>query len=178
MTPPNATVGVHRCDAASFNHLIRVADSEVVILLESGAVPGPGAIDRLVAALRADPRSGIAGPSTNGASNQQCCVPAAGLDDVEATAAILARAFGKEVRVMEPPGTLEALRGGREQLPQSPRHPPQVRRPTQRRHHAEPDWNSPHASGARGGGDPVLARRSAYLAANRGELVGPRSGVA
>ena len=61
---------------ACFNRLASTAaDADVVILLESGAVPGPGAIGRLVDALEHEPGAGLAGPSTNSAWNEQCAFP-------------------------------------------------------------------------------------------------------
>jgi GT2 family glycosyltransferase len=61
---------------ACFNRLAAASKSDVVILLESGAIPARSALDRLVDALGADPRNGIGGPSTNDAWNEQRTVPA------------------------------------------------------------------------------------------------------
>jgi len=89
---------------ACFNRLAASTDSDVVILLESGAIPAPGAIDRMVDALLADPRNGIAGPSTNSAWNDQRLLPSA-----TSTAADVARAgkwvatrFGTATRSLLP----------------------------------------------------------------------------
>ncbi len=83
---------------ACFNRLAAGNDSEVVILLEAGAIPASGALERLVEALAADPRTGLAGPSTNIAWNDQGCFPGAGADEVEATGVVAARRFGGEIR--------------------------------------------------------------------------------
>jgi glycosyltransferase involved in cell wall biosynthesis/GT2 family glycosyltransferase len=62
---------------ACFNRLAAETDAAVVILLESGAVPAAGALDRLVDALLGDPSAGLAGPSTNTAWNEQGAFPGA-----------------------------------------------------------------------------------------------------
>src|SRR2546426_5548644 len=49
---------------ACFNRLARATDSDVVVFLESGAVVGPGWLDRLLDALAADSGHGLAGAST------------------------------------------------------------------------------------------------------------------
>jgi O-antigen biosynthesis protein len=89
---------------ACFNRLAAWSDSDVVILLESGAIPAPGALDRLVEVLGADSRNGIAGPSTNEAWNEQRAIPWAA-----ATPAAVARAgkwlagrHGGETRSLAP----------------------------------------------------------------------------
>jgi glycosyltransferase involved in cell wall biosynthesis len=93
-----------RGGAACFNRLVQASDSEVIVLLESGAIVGPHWLDHLLAGLHADPRNGLAGPSTNLAWNEQCAFPRApaGLDDVARTAADAARRFGDTVRTLEP----------------------------------------------------------------------------
>lgn len=88
--------------AACFNRLAADSGTEVIILLESGAIPARGALDRLIDALTADHRNGLAGPSTNIAWNEQCCFPRAGLGDVQSTAAASVRRFGNEVRPLVP----------------------------------------------------------------------------
>jgi hypothetical protein len=52
--------------------------ADIVVLLESGSLVGPGWLDRLLAALDADPRPGLAGPSTNLAWNEQGVFPGSG----------------------------------------------------------------------------------------------------
>ena len=90
--------------AACFNRLAQASDNRVIVLLESGAIVGPRWLDHLVAALYADPRNGIAGPSTNLSWNEQCAFPRATdrLDDVARTAADAERRFGDTVRTLEP----------------------------------------------------------------------------
>jgi glycosyltransferase involved in cell wall biosynthesis len=89
---------------ACFNRLAAESDADIVVLLESGAVPGPGAIDRLVDALERDPCAGLAGPSTNSAWNEQCAFPHAPGDraGVARTARDAARRYGRSVRPLEP----------------------------------------------------------------------------
>lgn len=88
--------------AADFNHLAATSDGPVVILLEPGAIPATGALDRLVEALMADPRNGIAGPSTSQAWNEQGCFADASAESVKTAAALAARRFGATVRTLEP----------------------------------------------------------------------------
>lgn len=57
--------------AASLNWLMRNTDAPAVVLLESGCIPAPGWLAQLTAALESSPRSGLAGPSTNRAWNEQ-----------------------------------------------------------------------------------------------------------
>ena len=66
-SPTSRPLGAPAC----FNRLASESDAEIVILLESGAIPAPGALDRLVVALEREPRAGLAGPSTNSAWNEQ-----------------------------------------------------------------------------------------------------------
>jgi len=61
--------------AACFNRLSSNSDAAVVILLESGSLPGPNWLEHLLAALELDPQNGLAGPSTNLAWNEQCAFP-------------------------------------------------------------------------------------------------------
>ncbi|MEZ4771302.1 MAG: glycosyltransferase [Caldilineales bacterium] len=89
---------------ACFNRLAAAGRGEVLVLLESGCIVGPGWLDQLLAALDADPRHGLAGPSTNTSWNEQGLFPrAAGSPaEVERTAA-LARQRGAGVwRTLEP----------------------------------------------------------------------------
>ncbi len=67
------TAGPHGT-AACFNVLAANATSDVLVLLEAGAVPAPAAIDRLADVLLAHPSHGIAGPTTNEAWNEQRAV--------------------------------------------------------------------------------------------------------
>ena len=97
------TTGPHG-PAACFNLLAANGRGDVLILLEAGAVPAPGAIDRLVNALLGDPRRGIAGPTTNEAWNEQRAVrwargtPA----DVARTGRLVAGRFGDATRSLAP----------------------------------------------------------------------------
>jgi glycosyltransferase involved in cell wall biosynthesis len=85
---------------ACFNRLARASTADVVLLLESGSIAGPGWLGRLLAALDSDPRNGLAGPSTNLSWNEQAAFPRA--DDVAAAAAEAAAHFGAETRTLEP----------------------------------------------------------------------------
>jgi glycosyltransferase involved in cell wall biosynthesis len=90
--------------AACFNRLASLTDAEVLVLLESGVQVAPGSLDRLLAALAADPRNGLAGPSTNNAWNEQCAFPRCSGNTIQINAAAIeaAQRFGSEVRALEP----------------------------------------------------------------------------
>jgi len=90
--------------AACFNRLAAVSAADVVVLLESGAQVGPGWLELLLAALAADSRNGLAGPSTNSSWNEQGVYPQAGgsRQEIERTAAEAAVKFGSDVRTLEP----------------------------------------------------------------------------
>jgi glycosyltransferase involved in cell wall biosynthesis len=90
--------------AACFNRLANSNTADIVVLLESGAQVGPGWLDHLLAALNADPRNGLAGPSTNNCWNEQCAFPRRGgsLREIAATASEAAKRFGKSARTLEP----------------------------------------------------------------------------
>ena len=64
--------------------LVAAAATPIVAFLESGAVVGPGWLDRLLAALERDPAAALVGPSTS-------CGPQAVDSDGSATAAAVAR---------------------------------------------------------------------------------------
>ena len=89
---------------ACFNRLAAASSGQVIILLESGAIPAPGALDRLVDALDADAHNGLAGPSTNDAWNEQRTMPwAAGTADAVARAGRwVADRFGRTTRSLAP----------------------------------------------------------------------------
>lgn len=90
---------------ACFNRLVASIDADVFVFLESGAIVGPGWLDCLLAALDADPRNGLAGPSTNRAWNEQCVGLHSRGDtpsEVARTAAALAQRFGLTWRTLEP----------------------------------------------------------------------------
>src|SRR5262249_47369235 len=65
---------------------------------------GPGWLDALLAALAADPRNGLAGPSTNYAWNEQGVFPHSDgtLAAVARTAQEAAQRFGQTIRTLEP----------------------------------------------------------------------------
>src|SRR5690349_8924291 len=73
---------------ACVNRLATCGDAEILVLLESGALVGPGWLERLLHALDADPCHGLAGPSTNRSWNEQGVFSRAGgsLDEVRRTA--------------------------------------------------------------------------------------------
>jgi glycosyltransferase involved in cell wall biosynthesis len=87
---------------ACFNRLARASIADVVVLLESGCVAGPGWLDALLAALAADPRNGLAGPSTNLAWNEQAVFRRATVEEIAATAAEAAARFGSRTRSLAP----------------------------------------------------------------------------
>ncbi len=90
--------------AACFNRLAASTDANVLILLESGSLVGPHWLDHLLAALDADPRHGLAGPSTNHAWNEQGILPH-GLGDADAIARTAQEAehrLGSTWRTLEP----------------------------------------------------------------------------
>ena len=88
---------------ACFNRLA-ASDADIFVLLESGAIPGPAAIDRLVDALERERGAGLAGPSTNSAWNEQCAFPHAPGDRaaVARTAREAARRYGRRAQPLEP----------------------------------------------------------------------------
>jgi len=93
-----------RGTAACFNRLVSLTDADILVLLESGVQVAPGWLDRLLAALDADPRNGLAGPSTNNAWNEQGAFPrcSGNTAQIIATANDAAKRFGNEVRTLEP----------------------------------------------------------------------------
>jgi glycosyltransferase involved in cell wall biosynthesis len=91
--------------AACFNRLAASTDAGVLVLLESGAQVGPGWLGRLLAALEADGRNGLAGPSTNMSWNEQGVYPQRRGDapeEVARAANDAARRFGGETRTLGP----------------------------------------------------------------------------
>ncbi|WP_050420604.1 glycosyltransferase [Bradyrhizobium tropiciagri] len=66
--------------AACFNRLARETDAQTLVLIESGTLVSPGWLDRLLAVLDADPRHGLACPSTNRAWNELAAFPYAQSD--------------------------------------------------------------------------------------------------
>jgi glycosyltransferase involved in cell wall biosynthesis len=90
--------------AASFNRLLRESDAEVLIFLESGCLVGPGWLDLILASLAADPRNGLAGPTTNSAWSLQGAFRdrRASADNVSELAAKALTEFGHAWRTLEP----------------------------------------------------------------------------
>ncbi|ADW69479.1 glycosyltransferase [Granulicella tundricola] len=98
----------HLGGASCFNRLTMYPAARAYVLLESGARPGPDWLDRLLATMMRTPGCGIAGPSTNRSSNQQCLFPGRGTeaneqppDDI-AMARLAARRFGHLARPLVP----------------------------------------------------------------------------
>src|SRR5215213_9954665 len=90
--------------AACFNRLASTTDADVLVLIESGIQVAPGSLARLLAALAADPRNGIAGPSTNNSWNEQGAFPrcSGNIAQIIATSNEAAQRFGTELRTLEP----------------------------------------------------------------------------
>jgi glycosyltransferase involved in cell wall biosynthesis len=93
-----------RSAPACLNRLWRETEADVVVLLESGVVVGPGWLERLAAALAADPRHGVASPSTNRAWNQLGAFPgrAGDADAIARTAAEAQQRFGAGWKTLAP----------------------------------------------------------------------------
>ena len=87
--------------AACFNRLA-AKPADVVIFLESGSVPAPGALEMLVEALEREQAAGLAGPSTNSAWNDQAAFPDASESEIAQTARAAQERFGTETRTLEP----------------------------------------------------------------------------
>jgi glycosyltransferase involved in cell wall biosynthesis len=89
--------------APAFNLLASETEAAVLVLLEAGALVGPGWLDLLMAALRR-PGCGLAGPSTNRAWNEQACARRGQPDlmAVRRDAAMLLERFGGTVRPLTP----------------------------------------------------------------------------
>jgi glycosyltransferase involved in cell wall biosynthesis len=80
--------------AACFNRLLRLSEAPMVVFLEAGSLVGPSWLERLIAALHADPQNGLAGPSTNRSWNAQAAYPDAAETDIAGIAAAAAAEFG------------------------------------------------------------------------------------
>lgn len=90
--------------AACFNRLTAATDADVLVLLESGALVSARWLDLLLAALEANARHGLAGPSTNRSWNEQGAFPWAGgsPSELALAARTAARRFDGEVRHLTP----------------------------------------------------------------------------
>jgi len=93
-----------RGGAACFNRLAQGTTADTLVLLESGTIVAPGWLEKLLAALAADPRHGLACPSTNRAWNQLAAFPHGRGDAVgiAGTAAEADRRFGRNWRSLAP----------------------------------------------------------------------------
>ena len=101
---PQSPTDAPQGPAACFNRLARKTSAETVILIESGTIVSPGWLEKLLAALTADPRHGIASPSTNRAWNQLAVFPDARGDDagIARTAAEADARFGEGWKSLAP----------------------------------------------------------------------------
>jgi glycosyltransferase involved in cell wall biosynthesis/GT2 family glycosyltransferase len=90
--------------AACFNRLLGGTDADVCVLLESGCIPADGWLERLLDGLAADPRNGLAGPSTNRSWNAQGAEPACGPSPqaIASAGRRLAQRHGGDTRTLEP----------------------------------------------------------------------------
>jgi O-antigen biosynthesis protein len=89
---------------ACFNRLISSLAADVFVFLKSGAICAQGWLEALLAALEADPRNGLAGPSTNLAWNEQAAFPHSGgtPGEILRTSVEARRRFGCETRTLTP----------------------------------------------------------------------------
>lgn len=101
---PQLSTSEPRGGAACFNRLAQYDHAEIIVLLESGALVGRDWLDYLLTALQADPRNGLAGPSTNRSWNAQAIFSSSqpAPNDVPRAAAEAARRHGAAVRTLEP----------------------------------------------------------------------------
>ncbi|MCU0493398.1 MAG: glycosyltransferase [Chloroflexaceae bacterium] len=97
--------------AACFNRLAATSDEAVIVLLHSGALVGPGWLERLLAALASDSHYGLAGPASNRGAAWQAIFPdtSADSDAIADSARAAARRFGSSMRVVEPPAALDTF---------------------------------------------------------------------
>jgi glycosyltransferase involved in cell wall biosynthesis len=88
--------------AACFNRLLRHGNADLMIFMEAGALVGPGWLEPLLAALAADPRHGLAGPSTNRSWNVQAAFAGSREADIAPVAAAARAHFADAFRTLEP----------------------------------------------------------------------------
>jgi glycosyltransferase involved in cell wall biosynthesis/GT2 family glycosyltransferase len=91
--------------AACFNRLAAVSkEAQILVLLESGCIVGPGWLDHLLQALESNPSHGLVGPSTNRSWNEQGAFPRAGGSPAEVaqTAQEALSRFYPQARTLEP----------------------------------------------------------------------------
>jgi glycosyltransferase involved in cell wall biosynthesis len=93
-----------RGGAACLNRLANNTDTDIIVLLESGSLVGPGWLDHLLNALDSRSDYGLAGPSTNRSWNEQGVFSGAGSkpDDVARTAALAVSRFGSTCKLLAP----------------------------------------------------------------------------
>jgi len=93
-----------RGGAACLNRLVRNTDSEILVLLENGALVGPGWLEVLLAAMNSGPNIGLAGPSTNRSWNEQCAFPQGegSCQEIARTAALALARFGQASMILAP----------------------------------------------------------------------------
>lgn len=90
--------------AACLNRLVRNTDTDIVVLLENGALVGPGWLELLLTAIESSPNCGLAGPSTNRSWNEQAVFPNSG-DSPEEIARVASQAasrFGPACKKLAP----------------------------------------------------------------------------
>jgi len=101
---PQSNTGEALGAPACFNRLVSSAPADIYVLLEAGAVVGPGWLAALVEALDADESNGLAGPSTNRSWNEQGLGRACdgSPQEVAEVARSVASRFGSRVRALGP----------------------------------------------------------------------------
>jgi glycosyltransferase involved in cell wall biosynthesis len=99
-----STTDEPRGAAACFNRLLRESRADVLIFLESGSLVGPDWLDPILASLAAEPRNGLAGPTTNVAWSVQGALRglAANAANVAEIAASTRAQYGANWRTLEP----------------------------------------------------------------------------
>jgi glycosyltransferase involved in cell wall biosynthesis/GT2 family glycosyltransferase len=101
---PQLPTSQPRGTAACFNRLAAYARADVIVLLESGCIVGPGWLQGILNALNADLSNGLAGPSTNRSWNEQNAFPDAvgGYAAIASTARVAQQRFGSKWQTLEP----------------------------------------------------------------------------
>lgn len=90
--------------AACFNLLASHSDADILVLLEGGARVSSGWLEHLIRGLDANPKNGLAGPSTNNSWNEQCVFRGAGdsREQIARSAETAKERFGGKLRTLEP----------------------------------------------------------------------------
>ncbi len=101
---PSSTTATALGNAACFNRLVAHKSSDFYLLLEGGVQVSEGWLSRLLTALQRYPKCGLAGPSTNRATNVQGIVPDApnSAEEIRRIASTCERRFGPSCRSLEP----------------------------------------------------------------------------